>query len=43
MLLEMDNTELLLLLDTEESLNAKVNEALVVLHDYSKGPEEVAA
>jgi len=43
MLLEMDNTELLLLLDSPEALNAKVNEALVVLHEYSKAPEEVAA
>lgn len=44
MLLEMDNNELLLLLDSVESLNAKVNEALIVLHEYSgKGPEEVGA
>ena len=40
MLLEMDNNELLHLLDTTEALNAKVNEALIVLHEYSKKDEE---
>ncbi|KDR81662.1 hypothetical protein GALMADRAFT_239752, partial [Galerina marginata CBS 339.88] len=35
MLLEMDNNELLHLLDAPEAMNAKVNEALVVLHDFS--------
>lgn len=42
MLLEMDNNELLHLLDTTEALNAKVNEALVVLHEYSNKDEEAA-
>jgi polyadenylate-binding protein len=36
MLLEMDNNELLHLLDTPDAMNAKVNEALLVLHDFSK-------
>ncbi|KAF9535293.1 hypothetical protein CPB83DRAFT_841528 [Crepidotus variabilis] len=40
MLLEMDNNELILLLENNEALNAKVNEALVVLHEYSGKPEE---
>lgn len=35
MLLEMDNTELLHLLDAPEALNGKVNEALSVLNDFS--------
>jgi len=35
MLLEMDNGELLHLLDAPDAMNAKVNEALVVLHDFS--------
>jgi len=39
MLLEMDNNELLHLLDSHEAMSAKVNEALVVLHDFT-GKEE---
>lgn len=42
MLLEMDNTELLQLLDAPEAMNAKVNEALVVLHDFSAKEEGTA-
>jgi len=38
MLLEMDNGELLHLLDTPEAMEAKVNEALIVLHDFTKEP-----
>jgi polyadenylate-binding protein len=40
MLLEMDNNELIHLLDAPDALNAKVNEALVVLHEYSTSPED---
>ncbi|KAH7913713.1 hypothetical protein BJ138DRAFT_1058406 [Hygrophoropsis aurantiaca] len=42
MLLEMDNNELLHLLESPDAMNAKVNEALIVLHDFSKD-EGVAA
>lgn len=35
MLLEMDNAELLHLLDTPDSLANKVNEALVVLQEFT--------
>ena len=35
MLLEMDNAELLHLLDSPESLNGKVNEAISVLNEFS--------
>ncbi|KAH9484350.1 Polyadenylate-binding protein, cytoplasmic and nuclear [Psilocybe cubensis] len=42
MLLEMDNTELLQLLEAPEAMNAKVNEALVVLHDFSAKESEGA-
>jgi len=36
MLLEMDNSELLGLLDSPEGLGAKVQEALSVLHEFSQ-------
>ena len=42
MLLEMDNNELLHLLATPDAMNAKVNEALVVLQEFS-GKEEGTA
>lgn len=40
MLLEMDNAELFHLLESPDAMTAKVNEALAVLHDFSK--DEVA-
>jgi polyadenylate-binding protein len=43
MLLEMDNNELLHLLDNIDALNSMVNEALVVLHEFSNKDEEAAA
>jgi polyadenylate-binding protein len=40
MLLEMDNQELLNLLQDNEALNAKVNEALIVLQEFNdKDPQ----
>ncbi|TCD64646.1 Protein phosphatase PP2A regulatory subunit B [Steccherinum ochraceum] len=39
MLLEMDNTELLHLLDDQDSLNNKVNEAIAVLAEFSTKDE----
>lgn len=40
MLLEMDNTELVQLLENPEAMNAKVQEALAVLQDYTPKGEE---
>jgi polyadenylate-binding protein len=34
MLLEMDNAELLHLLEENDAMNAKVNEALIVLNEF---------
>lgn len=42
MLLEMDNAELIHLVDDVEALNAKVSEALAVLHEYQQ-KEDAAA
>ncbi|OCH93422.1 polyadenylate binding protein [Obba rivulosa] len=39
-LLEIDNAELLLLLESPDVLNAKVNEALAVLHKFSQKDSE---
>lgn len=39
MLLEMDNNELIHLLETPDALNAKVNEALIVLQEFTKEDE----
>ncbi|THU89533.1 polyadenylate binding protein [Dendrothele bispora CBS 962.96] len=40
MLLEMDNTELVQLLETPDAMNAKVQEALTVLQEYTPKAEE---
>jgi polyadenylate-binding protein len=39
MLLEMDNSELLLLMETPEALEAKVDEAVEVLKQHNAIPE----
>jgi len=36
MLLEMDNVELLHLLDDDEAMNGKINEALTVLNEFKQ-------
>lgn len=43
MLLEMDNSEVLLLLDNQEALDAKVEEAIEVLKQHNAIPPEPAA
>jgi polyadenylate-binding protein len=43
MLLEMDNTELLGLLEDDDALRAKVDEALSVYDEYMKNKDEPAA
>jgi polyadenylate-binding protein len=42
MLLEMDNSEVLLLLDNQEALEAKVEEAIEVLKQHNALPTEEA-
>ena len=42
MLLEIDNAELLHMLDSSESLNAKVDEAVAVLHAHQAKEAAVA-
>lgn len=43
MLLEMDNSELLHLLENAEAMSQKVNEALTVLYDFSIRQQETPA
>jgi polyadenylate-binding protein len=44
MLLEMDNSELLHLLENQDAMNMKVNEAITVLNDYTANEvDETAA
>ena len=40
MLLEMDNTELLMLLESQEALEGKIGEAMNVLKQHQHGPDE---
>ena len=40
MLLEMDNAEILRILDSQEAMDAKVQEAINVLTEYSKDQPE---
>jgi len=42
MLLEMDNSELLHLLESPDAMAAKVNEALTVLQDFAQRDEAAA-
>lgn len=39
MLLEMDNSELLHLLENNDAMNQKLQEAIAVLNDFSTGEE----
>jgi len=43
MLLEMDNAELLHLLEDQDSMNMKVNEAIAVLNEYAAHEDGIAA
>jgi polyadenylate-binding protein len=43
MLLEMDNSELLHLLEAPDAMASKVNEALAVLQDFAKEDADVNA